>query len=670
MNILIPDKWLREYLKTDATPSDLKRCLSLCGPSIERINNTGDEIVYDIEVTTNRVDMMSVMGIAREAAVILPEFGIKAELKAPEVFDFKALAGTKSPKLDIRIENNPKLCQRILAVKLTGVDAAKTPREIAEKLELVGQRSINTLIDITNFVMWEIGHPIHAFDYDKLAQKRIVVREAVSGESLTTLDNKTHTLKGGEIVFDDGTGLLIDLPGIMGAKNTAVDENTKNVLLFIESSAATKIRLASMGLSIRSQAAVLNEKSPDPEIAYQTLARAVFLYRKFARANIGSRLFDENHTDKPAEPVSVTKSLIETYLGTEISESRVEKILTGLGFTVRESADKTGFTAIPPSWRREDIRISQDLIEEVARIYGYHNILPVIPGGNLQSSIIAPELSWEAEIKVRLRDWGLTELYSYSMLSENEINIFGYPESQLYKIINPLSNDLVYMRPSLIPSMLSAIRNNQNRRDLIKFFELSNIYKYNPGDLPSEIPFLCLAQTGEKFAEVKGLIETIFETMGVSVPDTNQISDNEAFAAGKSLSYGDFGTVGLVSRKLLDAYGLSQPVSLGYLNFAKLVSTANPHKSYQPVSRYPEVIEDLSFNIPQNAKVGLLIAGLKSVSGMIKSVNLIDSFGLSRTFRITYADASKTLTADEIRPIREILIVKAKNDFNAELKSK
>ena len=219
MNILIPDSWLREYLKTDAAPKDIQKCLSLCGPSVERINHLDKENVYDIEVTTNRVDCMSVYGIAREAFAILPQFGFTASIKPlrlPELIPGK-IAG-------FSVRNDPKLCRRILALKIDNIQVAPSPKWLADRLTAVGQRPLNNLVDITNYVMWEMGHPTHVFDFDRLTTGQMIIREARKGENITTLDDKTYTLEGSEVIIDDGTGKIIDLPSVMGTKNSIVVE--------------------------------------------------------------------------------------------------------------------------------------------------------------------------------------------------------------------------------------------------------------------------------------------------------------------------------------------------------------------------------------------------------------------------------------------------------------
>jgi len=257
MNIQIPHNWLLDHLSTSATPTQIAKYLSLCGPSVERIETIEGEPVYDIEVTTNRVDSMSVNGIAREATVILPEFNIPAKLKPLPTFP----KISNDQPLDIKIVNDPTLCHRILAIKLANIKLGPSPKWLQKRLLQVGQRPLNNIIDITNYVMWEIGHPVHAFDYDKFTKKTIIVREAKPGETFTTLDKVKRTLKGGEVIYDDGTGQIIDLPGIMGTFNTVINDQTQNVLLWIESNDPIKIRQASMNLALRSQAAKIGRAS-------------------------------------------------------------------------------------------------------------------------------------------------------------------------------------------------------------------------------------------------------------------------------------------------------------------------------------------------------------------------------------------------------------------------
>ncbi|MEK7188784.1 MAG: phenylalanine--tRNA ligase beta subunit-related protein [Patescibacteria group bacterium] len=276
MNILIPDKWLREFLKTLASPAQISEYLSLCGPAVERINETSYGPVYYFEVTTNRVDSVSIYGVAREAAAILPRFGIKARLHSVKVGEFKFSQKVKYLKAIV----DKKLCSRFTAALIKNVIIKPSPKQIQDKLTAVGVRAINNVVDISNYVMHELGQPVHTFDYDKIKGAKMILRESEKGEKITTLDGKTYLLPGEDIVIEDGQKRLIDLAGIMGGENSAVDSNTKNVLLFVQTYNPLNIRRTSMSLAKRSEAAVLFEKDLDPELVSVGIGRTIDLFVK------------------------------------------------------------------------------------------------------------------------------------------------------------------------------------------------------------------------------------------------------------------------------------------------------------------------------------------------------------------------------------------------------
>src|SRR3989344_1860749 len=223
MQILIPDSWLREFIETDATPKQIQEALSLCGPSVERLHKKGNDYIYDIEVTTNRVDMMSVVGIARECAAILPRFGYKTKLK---IINYKLKITTLSKVDYLNVKVDKELCLRFSAALIKNVKVGESLKIIKDRLELCGIRAINSVVDISNYLMLEMGQPVHTFDYDKIAGHKMILRESKKGEKITTLDNKEFVLPGGDIVIEDGSGKLIDLAGIMGGNLSMVDSST------------------------------------------------------------------------------------------------------------------------------------------------------------------------------------------------------------------------------------------------------------------------------------------------------------------------------------------------------------------------------------------------------------------------------------------------------------
>ncbi|MCJ7827981.1 hypothetical protein MUP65_02455, partial [Patescibacteria group bacterium] len=272
MNILVVDSWLRDYLKTALTPQQLGQLLSLCGPSVERTNKDGEDWVYDIEITTNRPDTASVLGIAREAATILPRHGYPASFKQPRA------KPTPLPhrSLPLKVTIEPKsICPRFTAIILDQLTIKPSPKLIQDRLTKSGLRPINNIIDVSNYLMLETGQPIHTFDYDKISGQFMKVRLSKKGEKIVTLDEVSRTLPGGDIVIEDGDGRLIDLCGLMGAKNSAIDAKTKRVLFFVQSYEPTLIRRTSMLTGHRTDAAIRFEKGVDEEGIMNVLWRGV-----------------------------------------------------------------------------------------------------------------------------------------------------------------------------------------------------------------------------------------------------------------------------------------------------------------------------------------------------------------------------------------------------------
>ncbi|TXH01531.1 MAG: hypothetical protein E6P95_01615, partial [Candidatus Moraniibacteriota bacterium] len=281
MNILIPNSWLSEYLQTNATPQQFADAMSLTSVSIERIEKVGSDFVYDIEVTTNRPDLMSIVGIAREASAVLPQQGYTAKFK-PHTIDHTP---TTSKSDMLCISSDPTLINRIMAVVLE-IDLHASPEYISDRLTKTGIRSINNAVDVTNYIMREIGHPSHVFDYDRLNNHTLNIRRSKKGEKITTLDGKEYTLPGNDIVADDGNGTIIDLLGIMGTANSVVVDTTKRIVLFLDNNNHNLLRKTSMNLGIRTEAAVLNEKGVNPDIMLPTLVTGIELLKKYAGAKV------------------------------------------------------------------------------------------------------------------------------------------------------------------------------------------------------------------------------------------------------------------------------------------------------------------------------------------------------------------------------------------------
>ena len=664
MNILISDSWLREYLETKATPEQIKEYLSLCGPSVERIHKTSNGVVYDIEITTNRPDAMSVVGVAREAAAILPRFGIAAKLiHDPYAFNTKAFIKkyTKDGPKKLVIKTDQKLNPRWTSIVLTNVKVRPSPSWLVKRLEATGIRSLNNVIDITNYLMKAYGQPAHAFDYDEIKGGKMVLRASRKGEKVVTLDGKVHKLPGDDIVIEDGDGRLIDLCGIMGGYNSSIKNSTASVMLFMQTYDPAHVRRTSMALAHRTEAAGLFEKGLDSELVLPTIMTGVRLMEELTGGRVASKLYDLYPTPYKPYIVAARKEKIESYIGTKLTEREIGDMLHALGFS--GNMTKSDVTVTVPSWRR-DVSIDVDVIEEIARIYGYHNIASHLPETEPPVVIPDPQLAWEQELKTRLRDWGFTELYTYSMISEKLMDIFNLDKHKAYKITNPLSEEWVYMRPHIFPSVLAAVEQNLHFRDELKLFELSIAYRYRPNDLPLEIPSLIVLWTGEKFREAKGVAEVVFQLFGIPLPRDKESSGNAvAVYTEHSLTFGEFGSLGEIHSELLSKMNIHVPVTRLYMDVSELVKHASPGRKFVTIPKYPPVIEDFSFVVNADFRVGPFIEVLSKIHKLIKSVTLLDAYENKRTFRVTYLNPARTLTNIDIAPIHQKFLEYAAEKF-------
>jgi len=661
MNIQVSDSWLREFINTKATPKQIGEYLSLCSQSVERIIEDGKDYIYDIEITTNRPDCLSVYGIARELTAILPRFNIKAKLKEVPVVKIPKIH--EGLPLEVKIAKSD-LCPRFTALIYDNITIKSSPEFVRKRLNQSGIRALNNIIDISNYLMLELGQPMHTFDYDKILLHKMILRESKEGEEIITLDSQKRILKEGIMVIEDGEGRIIDLCGIMGAKNSETDENTKRVLLFVQTYNPMKIRRACQSLAFHTEAASRFEKGVDPEGVVPAMERATLLFKQWCGAKPAGKLFDIYPSPAEIKTVSVSGEKINQIMGIKIDLKEPQKILESLGF---ETKIKTGFIeAIVPHWRHNDINIPQDLIEEITRIYGYHNlpnVLPPLTSLNYQKD---PTFEWEDKIKDCLKHWGFTETSSYSMVGKN---LISSPQDHL-KIINTLTDDLVYLRTSLVLSLLKVIAKNKTEGE-IKIFEMANIYlPQKSQSLPDERMKLGIAVSGKKYYEIKGTIEALLKELGI---------DNYQFGPCNIYKYmmhnGEIsvkglpvGIIGEIDPGMLSEFQIKTPIIVCDIDLPDLLKFATKSKKYTPLSKYPPIIEDLSFTVPPQTYIGPIIEEIKKTDELIKSVELIDSYQNTRTLRITYQSERHNLTDDAIKIIREKIIEEMNSKHNLFLK--
>ena len=664
MNIKILDSWLREYLKTSATPKKIAEKLSLRSVSIERIENYKDDFVYDIEITTNRSDLMSVIGIAREAATVLQQAGIDATFAKPEL-QLPIIHPKKNPELTLKFDE--KLINRICAV-IIEIKIGESPDYVKDRLEASGIRSLNNVIDITNYVMRETGHPTHVFDYDRLVNHTLLIRESKKGEMITTLDGKTYTLSGGDIVADNGKDEIIDLISIMGTANSIVTKNTRRILFFIDNVEPVHIRKTSMEHGIRTEAAILNEKGINPETATDALTRGIELFQTLANGEIVSEIFDFYPNTPQETIITLSEQKINSLVGIAIPLEKSIAILSSLGFTVDKQGEMLIVT-VPARKSGNDMLIPEDLIEEIARVYGYDNIPDTLPATQIPTyfHLEKNEFYWEDRVKDALKYWGFTEVYTYPMVSEV---MFEGPLEEAVTIQNPLSDDMVFMRRTVVPSLLRVAKDNQDH-EAIKIFELANSYETNGKELPKQNLKLAglVKKQNASFLEVKGIIEQLLADVEIKNVIFKQLTDrygatiliSSPFARegqDESKKTYELGTIEIFDNTIITFE----------LNFGLILKHATLKKIYTPVSKYPPVVEDLAIIAPAEVQTGELMEEIKKQNTLICEVSLLDKYQETRTFHIVYQSCDKNLSDKEVGEIREKILETLKKKYNARLK--
>lgn len=683
MNLLVPLSWLREYVKTDVAAKTVASYLTTSGPSVETIEKKGEDQIFDVEVTTNRPDAYSIYGLAREANAILSANGQKSHLTEPVGLNQSLEPDTPNKlKLDILIKDKTA-CPRFSAIVLDNVKIGPSPAYIKNRLEACGIRAINNIVDISNYVMLELGQPMHTFDYDKIKDAKMVMRASTEGEKVKTIDGQIRKLPKGTIVIEDAKG-LIDLCGIMGGENSAISSRTKRVVIFVQAYDPIRIRKTTQTLAFRTDAATRFEKGIDLEGIVPALKKAVYLAKKTAGAKVASELIDIYQKPQAPKTISLNLQKLNSYLGVEVSALKAAKILDLLGFKTSQTAQT--INATPPSWRTVDVEQEEDLIEEIARIYGYHNLPLKLPQGEIpkgEKSVLEKVIG----LKNSLKYLGLTEIISYSIIPKDWLELTQTEEKDAVELANPLSTEWQFMRPTLVTSLASVIAQNQNLKSNLKIFEVAKTYEKQQDTrsvlgkdesrlktdlvdkgLPTQDLKIAFALQNSSFLEIKGLVENLFEIL-LREPKfqkhngKNPLSDNSQFAL---IKIGDkaVGGVGILNRKSADFFGLEGDTYIAEINLSTVYSLPSTARAYRPIPKFPPVIEDISAIFDEKIEVAQIIAETKRAGEpLVKKIEILDIFigqsipkgKKSVTLRLTYQEANKTPTQEEVTRFRGII---------------
>src|SRR5260221_5294003 len=424
----------------------------------------------------------------------------------------------------------------------------------------------------------------------------------------------------------------------MGGANSAIDNNTKNVLLFVQNYNPVNIRKTSMNLAVRTEAAHLFEKGICPELAGLGMRRGIDLFVELTHGIPEKEILDIYPKPRKKKKIKIDYEFINKKIGIEISKKEVDQILVSLGFV-------NGFV---PSWRNKDIEIAEDITEEVARIYGYHNIPSTLMAGKIPSEPINKQFAFELRLKQNLKGFGGTEVYTLSLVSKSETS-----ENSL-RVKNPLGEDSAYLRTTLKPSLVKALEENIGEKETFHLFEMANVYLPKKGDLPEERMTLAGIFFMENYRKAKGIIEAVLD--GINIEYTGEEQDNAlVYKSGKT----ELGKVEVTNENYI------------YYEFevAKLFKLSRENKKYIPIPKFPPQIEDLTFVLGERTKVGEIIASILNLKLMVTRIELVDIFNDAYTFRLWYQNESKTLNDKEVESIRNRIVKEVKDKFGGIIKN-
>ena len=635
-----------------------------------------DDYIFDISITANRADCQSVLGIAREVAAVLNK-----PLKMPAT-DY-TVSDYKDPRLNITVEA-PDLCPRYLGHYVRNITTGESPRWMRRQLALCGLRSISNVVDITNYVMLEIGQPMHAFDMDTLESCQIIVRRAAEGEGITTLDGKEFTLTPDNLVICDGHK-PVALAGIMGGLNSEIKVTTTQLLFESAKFARDNIRKTARSLGQNTDASSHYEKGISEYTTELGMARALHLIQELGCGEVTATHFDcSAGASREGKRFTAKISRINAILGIEVPQNEVLSILRRLAFEVELMEDGDTMQVVAPRWR-EDIEIGEpDLAEEIIREYGYDHIKPTfLKAAQVTTGGLAAEQQRTARLKKAMCAQGFYEAMTLAFYADADLDMLHIapdaPERKVIRLLNPLSSHLTIMRPLLAPSLLnSAVGNLRNGNAAGRLFELSNIYlprQLPVTELPEERPHLGFVAFGpdEDFFTLKGALEGVGEAFGITF-EVERAADVPWLHPGQSAYLVcDGERVGVFGRLANDVTAeLKLPkdsrtnlnILLGEVDYAALMRHACCKLCYRPLSPFATVERDLALVVDEGMTCGAIVDAIRHACPQVHKVELFDVYRgeklgagkKSMAFRLYFQPADKALEpADIDRFVKKIL---------------
>ncbi len=645
----------------------------------------GDTIL-DIDVTPNRPDCLSVIGIAREVAALT-----RSKFHVPEVH-YDEAEGVIEASASIHIAD-PDLCPRYCASLLTNVKIGPSPQWIQQRLLACGMRPISNVVDVTNYVMLEYGQPLHAFDFNKLRGRQIIVRRARADEVMTTLDGSDRTLKSNLLVIADKER-AVAVAGIMGGADSEVTDSTTTVLIESANFNRAAVHAGSLELKLSTEASLRFEKGLSPELAMVALKRATQLMQELTGAKVAKGIIDVYPGKKQIEPITLSIGEVQRLLGIEMKTPDMVEALELLGFRCSlKKASQQVEVNVP--WWRVDVTCRADLVEELARVLGYENIPTTMLSSALPSYEPTPALSLRQRIRSIMVSCGFQEILTYSLTSMEvmqkvlpQLNTMG---SQPLKVANPMSREMEYLRATLRSGVLAILARNQRYQQRgYKLFELGKVFLPQQGTLPQEKEMLCVVLSGSQdelfwrggaessdFFVAKGVVESLLSRLGLvasfSPGNDNGLRPgrNATIAIGNEI----IGIIGELHPKVRATFDLTETAFLIELDVEKILPMVMTTYRYQPIPKYPSVTRDIALVLDESVTYQQ-VYNIVCDSPLVTQISLFDLYRgeqvpagkKSLAFRIMYQSGTHTLSDKEVDEVQQRFLVRLAKELGAALR--
>lgn len=655
-----------------------------------------DEIILEIDnkSISNRPDLWGHYGIARELSVILEKKLKPYETKEIKIKNNKETKEEKNIGVEIKTKN---LCKKYLALKIENIKIEESPAWLKNKITALGLKSINNIVDATNYIMFEIGQPLHAFDAEGI--KKIIVRKAEKNETIIALDDKEKKLNENDLVIATES-MAIAIAGVIGGKEKEINNTTTSIIIESANFDAVSIRKTAQRINTRTDAAMRFEKGLDPNLCQLALNKMVEIIKKIQpKAVLKHEVIEEGDFKNEEITINLDLKWANKIIGQEIEIKKIKNILESLGLEIKSEEGEKSWNIKIPSWRQKDLQIKEDLIEEIIRIYGYNNIKAIVPNDELTPPEKDPQLQLINKAKKILsNNYKITESYNYSFVNEDQLLKLNFDPKTYVKLLNPLSSQHTMLRQTLITNLISNIKTNQSRGDLISMFEVGNIFlniaggphkdKKHNENLPYQEKKLALIISDSKnnsFNHLKNIIFNFLlelsDTLEIEFSPTESIiswSDkNEKcliMANGKEIGF-----IAKIDNGILNKNGIKKETSASEISLKSLLTVISKgkQKQYQTIAKFPAVNRDLAFVIDQKIFYNDISKEIKNFNLLIKDLELFDVYSgenlesnkKSLAFHIVYQSDEKTLTSEEIDEIQTKLIKHLEEKFSAQIRN-